>query len=183
MSKATRMARARYPGRRLISHFMQPHYPFLSLPDLSGFTDIVLDQARNPTRRRTLQDKTENIIENIYSTNPQFLRRLGIRRIVDNLPIKVRRPYRVKQVAEEAGIPLLLEAYRDNLRVALGEVAKLTERLPGKMVVTSDHGELLGEGGKYEHASLSNDPILLEVPWLEVESKQDLESNSPRDGR
>jgi len=39
----------------------------------------------------------------------------------------------------------LLTAYRDNLRLVLEEVQSMAAQLQGKTVISSDHGELLGE--------------------------------------
>ena len=46
---------------------------------------------------------------------------------------------------------LLKEAYRDNLRLVLKHVANLIPALEGKIVITSDHGEALGEHGLFLH--------------------------------
>ena len=74
----------------------------------------------------------------------------------------------------------LIKAYRENLKMVLDYAAKLCARLPHKkIVITSDHGELLGEEGAYEHPngpidkifnnlSLKRKKILQEVPWLSV---------------
>jgi len=68
-------------------------------------------------------------------------------------------------------------AYRANLRLVLKHVAELLPLLKGKTVVTSDHGELLGEsayGGDslkvYGHRCYWTNPVLFRVPWLKVES-------------
>ena len=46
---------------------------------------------------------------------------------------------------------LLKEAYRDNLRLVLKHAADLVPMLEGKVVITSDHGEALGEHGLFLH--------------------------------
>lgn len=58
-------------------------------------------------------------------------------------------------------------AYRSNLRLVLREVKRLIQELDGKIVVTSDHGELLGEDGLYAHSRI-NHPKFREIPWLVV---------------
>jgi hypothetical protein len=73
----------------------------------------------------------------------------------------------------------LRDAYRENLDRVLKEVETLFDHLRGKTVVTSDHGELLGEREfpipvkRYGHARGIYMPELVEVPWLEF-------SNPPR---
>jgi hypothetical protein len=39
----------------------------------------------------------------------------------------------------------VIEAYRENLDIVLGEVEPLLRDLTGKTVVSADHGELLGD--------------------------------------
>jgi hypothetical protein len=68
----------------------------------------------------------------------------------------------------------LREAYRDNLRIVLDHVQDLVESIPGKTVISSDHGELLGERIRpipirwYGHANSIYVDELLTVPWQVV---------------
>jgi hypothetical protein len=84
-----------YPSKRLIVHYMQPHYPYLAT-DLDGL-ELVREGLREMVRRNRL------------------------------------------------GIDVLRAAYRDNLRYVLRHVQRLVAELDGKTVVTSDHGEMLGD--------------------------------------
>lgn len=84
-----------YPNKRLLVHYMQPHYPYLD-------TD-----------------------------NDAFdLDRTGLRETV-----------RGSDVSYED----VREAYRSNLRYVLEHVQTLVEELDGKTVISSDHGEMLGD--------------------------------------
>jgi hypothetical protein len=51
--------------------------------------------------------------------------------------------------------------------------------LDGTIVVTADHGDMLGEKGLYAHWPGSKEPILKEVPWFVIENNKskDIESN------
>jgi len=61
------------------------------------------------------------------------------------------------------------QLYIDNLRVVLRCVADLIPHLNyRKIVITSDHGEFLGEEGKLGHPCNVNHNVLRRVPWLEV---------------
>jgi hypothetical protein len=64
----------------------------------------------------------------------------------------------------------MMKAYRSNLRLVLKEVQKLVEASgeDRRVVITSDHGEVFGEGGVYAHPRVQH-PKLRVVPWLEVE--------------
>jgi len=63
-------------------------------------------------------------------------------------------------------------AYRGNLRLvwqAARQLAREFIRAGRRVVVTSDHGEFLGEQGRFGHEwEWGNEPILREVPWLEL---------------
>ena len=68
----------------------------------------------------------------------------------------------------------LVPAYRDNLRIVLDSVRDLVDGLDGKTVISSDHGELLGERlwpipiRWYGHPSRIYVDKLLSVPWQVV---------------
>lgn len=55
--------------------------------------------------------------------------------------------------------------YQENLDYVLPHVEKLAEELEGKTVVTSDHGNLLGEMGLYGHPPENDLKPLRKVPW------------------
>jgi len=66
---------------------------------------------------------------------------------------------------------VLWEAYRENLDAVLDEVAGLLCNLPGKTVVTADHGQLIGDRGfpipckDYGHPTALYYEELVKVPW------------------
>lgn len=66
----------------------------------------------------------------------------------------------------------LRRAYEENTELVLSEVSSLLPHLPGKTVVTADHGEMLGERSfplpvrAYEHPPGTYTSELVDVPWL-----------------
>lgn len=62
----------------------------------------------------------------------------------------------------------LKKAYRSNLRRALASVQELVTRLDRPIVVTADHGEMLGEEGRYIHGG-NPSKQLCRLPWYEVD--------------
>lgn len=61
----------------------------------------------------------------------------------------------------------LKEAYVDNLKLVLNYVKDIVEFLGDKkIIITSDHGEMLGENDQYLHPS--SEPEVRIVPWLET---------------
>jgi hypothetical protein len=62
---------------------------------------------------------------------------------------------------------LVRRAYRENLRLAWRAARHLAHRLEGQVVVTADHGEVLGEhGGRFGHECHWEFEELFRVPWL-----------------
>ncbi len=70
-------------------------------------------------------------------------------------------------------------AYRETLQIVLSEVTDLLEDVSGKVVISSDHGEMFGEdpypflGKLYEHYKNPKTIELCKVPWLVVENNHD----------
>ena len=63
---------------------------------------------------------------------------------------------------------VLRRAYEENLKLVLSYVSDLIPYLPGKIAITSDHGELLGEYGLYFHPIDAMIPELRSVPLFIV---------------
>jgi hypothetical protein len=61
--------------------------------------------------------------------------------------------------------------YRSNLKTVLDDVSLLRENIEAEhLVITSDHGNAVGEHGLYGHPGGVSIPALYEVPWCETES-------------
>jgi len=60
--------------------------------------------------------------------------------------------------------------YLENLRYVLGEVDLLLSNVDGRVAVTADHGNAMGEWHLYGHVERVALPALREVPWVEVEA-------------
>lgn len=63
----------------------------------------------------------------------------------------------------------LIQADKDNLDLALGEVQRLVGQLEGRIVITADHGEAFGEKFVIGHPPGVYIRELVEVPWLIIE--------------
>ena len=63
-------------------------------------------------------------------------------------------------------------AYEETLDLVLERVSEINPHLNGRIVVTTDHGELLGEDGVWGHPLNSDHPALWEIPWFEVEKNE-----------
>jgi len=60
------------------------------------------------------------------------------------------------------------ELYAKNLDAVLEEIERLIKSTERKVVITTDHGELLGECGIYFHPPQMDCPILTTIFWHEV---------------
>jgi len=172
----------KYPRKRFIIHYLQPHAPYLSAKyRLIGY------YKSDPKDGSVLSGvasyrKVDRRIESIINIMGTLLSKLGVVESAWELRDKMRLPpiSPMDVVRRKYGRSGLIEAYKENLRIVLNYVAKLCKRFPGKnIVITSDHGELLGEDGAYEHPNGPIDKIfnnlfpkrkkiLQEVPWLKV---------------
>ena len=134
-TKYAREAAEKYPDKRLLIHYIQPHYPFIS-------ADTDFD-------KQNLHDTTND--------NPDFWYEI----LTDKLSID---------------IGSLWNAYDQNLDRALDSVSDLLNDLPGKTVVTADHGNMLGERAfpipvrEWGHPNSVYTDELVKVPWLTVEN-------------
>jgi hypothetical protein len=125
-----------YPDKRLIAHYMQPHYPFIGP---SG-----RDLETHATFTGGLRKREHPSIWEMLSSG---------------------------EVSEDE----VKRAYEENLEIVLKEVVTLTDRIDGKTVITSDHGNLFGECVSplpvkiYGHPPNLPAKGLTSVPYVELE--------------
>jgi len=155
MAEATATAYERYPNKRIISHFMQPHYPFIgSLANKLGKHSGYEFAYREVMEEEASRD------------NPTVWERLE---------------------AGEVSRELVWDAYVENLAVALPHVQTFLELFDERTVVTSDHGNLLGEkphpfaAPVYGHPRGLRHEHLCKVPWLVIagEERKDVVKEKP----
>jgi hypothetical protein len=182
INKATLRYYLKYPQKRFIVHYLQPHAPYLSAKfRQNGYEKL------NPKNGKVLSNITgygraNRCFESMLNVTGTLLSKLNIIESSWALREKIGLPPTspMDVVRRKYGKNGLIEAYKENLNIVLDYVAKLCSKLPRKkIVITSDHGELLGEGGAYEHPNgpidkifnnlfLERKKILQEVPWLRV---------------
>lgn len=79
------------------------------------------------------------------------------------------------------------KAYKENLELTFPHIESLLEDVSGRTVITSDHGNLVGEflwpfpKREYGHPIGLAAPQLLKVPWLviDTDSRRDVQSDLP----
>lgn len=137
---------SKYPNKRLIVHFLQPHAPFIGptanqIRRRTGKTIGGLDPGRSYTKMPS---------QSIETTS-----------------------YRGMLRSENITIDDVRAAYRETLAITTNYILNLVGNLDGKTAISSDHGELLGDrlhpGGvqRWEHPRGVRAPELCLVPWIE----------------
>jgi len=165
-------------GDRAVIHFVQPHRPFIS----SGDDEYTQRNAERLKREQEDDAEEKNDVEfdnsihrALWSFRPVWKPVFdrfpddAKEEIRDLLGISVRSDLKeYEKLVEKKGLDAVKGYYRQDLRLALKQVSSLVESLDGDVVVTADHGEAWGENGEWSHPVGSENPVLREVPWLEV---------------
>ncbi|MBX0296662.1 sulfatase-like hydrolase/transferase [Haloarcula nitratireducens] len=133
-------AHKKYPEKRIIVHYMQPHLPII------------------PSEQNSINDSLKGVREGYWPTGTTTM-------------TEVRK------------------AYAANLEYVLEYIEELIETVDGKIVVTADHGELLGERQSpipvrgTDHFPNLYVPELIEVPWLTIreEKRRKITEEPPED--
>lgn len=163
--------------KRVIIHYLQPHAPYLGFGNgLSGFIDpdtnmskvllgINIEERQAKIRMSLVKYFVElirkhRVLQGFLGDHPEWmLRQLFF------LPPKTP----MDAVRRKFGRKGLVRAYRENLDIVLKEVSRLVKHLSGRIVITADHGEMLGENLCYTHGHDSDKPQLIEIPWLVID--------------
>jgi len=162
INEAVLKTKGRHPTKRLIVHYMQPHVPYLSLGPLVMPQNYLL-RKQKPT---SIFDRYRNAADNMIG---RWLR-LGVKWKIKEI-LRLPPAAEMEVVLRKLGKERLREEYEKNLRIVLIYVSELSEKLEGIIVISSDHGERLGENGRYWHGKGPfglRDKYVLEVPWFEV---------------
>ncbi len=185
VNRALRMSIERYPSKRFIIHYLQPHGPYIGHGQhTEGFPRPNINRGQIIRGIQNDQHHDRKVATNTFQKGLEFISRLiglgtpiaecvGFR--VGNLEWKTREVLRLPPASpmdamrRKVGVSGLQKAYLENLRFVLEFVVRLTDALQGSITISSDHGERLGERGRFSHGPGIRDPLLLEVPWLEVE--------------
>lgn len=86
-------------------------------------------------------------------------------------------------------IDTIWKAYRENLLLALNQAKRINRQIPGKTIISSDHGNLIGDRllpiplRSFGHPQNTYVPPLVRVPWYEFEfnARRNVTSEPPND--
>jgi len=162
----------RYRRKRFIIHYLQPHAPYISSkfrcvgfprPKLSKGKVLVGIRGKN----------SRGFYERFSYMVAYFVVKLGLVShpwlVLEKLGVPPVSP--MDAVRRVYGVNGLREAYRENLELVLRYVAVLVDNIlkmnpRASIIITADHGELLGEDGLYSHGI--DYPLVRIVPWFKV---------------
>jgi len=145
------------PNKKLIIHFMQPHIPYLG---------PTADEIRERIDLTGYGYHTATNKESRNEEKKTWWKALDRGEITE------------KEIKK---------CYEESLDIVLEEVKELTKLINGKSVVTSDHGEMLGERGlvqkRYGHPHDIYNNKLRKVPWFIInsDSQRNIISEEPID--
>lgn len=160
---------------RLVVHYLQPHLPFIGE---EGFSHYVLDHQDqefveesnySPKERRSfLEASSEISLEEALEYDVTWSDELKYDLKISNSGERGYQALLRENIVTDEDI---WRGYTDNLEIALDEIRRLAQHVNCPIVITSDHGEFLGEFGIYDHPQIIH-PILREVPWFEVDKSE-----------
>ena len=139
-------ARLKYPNKKLIVHFLQPHYPYLDglgILDSQQLIKCIVDEEKHAT--------VFDIGDDCLVTWDSYRWRV--------LPID-----------------RIYQSYYRNLEFVLPYARRLADFLPGRSIITSDHGEAFGERISrifplrvYGHPAQIRIHATVDVPWVIID--------------
>jgi hypothetical protein len=151
----------KYPKKRFILHYNQPHGPWISIGG----------EPKKLSEMKTMINEVNVNNKNSYSFPRKILRKLP-----PALWWELRKILRIKSKSKEEefyrihGKKGMKVAYLNDLKLVLKYVKILTESISGNWLITSDHGELLGENGWFGHPRNSKIKVQRYVPFMELKT-------------
>jgi hypothetical protein len=142
---------------RYIIHYIQPHYPYIH----NEFIHMNPYKSRFESRSKL---RVKKFIRD------KLVGSIGIERYWKMMEF-LRGTYwnQTAVLYSQGGWERVRGAYQLNLEIVLKHAYSLLNCVGGKKIITSDHGELLGEYGLYGHETSKRFPENTEVPWLVIE--------------
>lgn len=161
---------------RFISHFMQPHTPYIGEHKFPA-------PSWRMWRIGNLKPATPQTNDANLSTSFSVNQKKGPKEMEANISAIKDRVKRHKKAHPHSHEKFPLEkftekhltawrmAYASNLKLVLTEIEKLLTHIDPeiKVVITADHGEILGEEGDQWHPCNTTNTILTNIPWFEVD--------------
>lgn len=155
-------ARKRHPNKKIIAHFIQPHFPYRKAPCTLAYSDLKgvrMNPKLGVLLERLLRDLISflNVNFSTFRTKYWAVKRVLNLNFLEDLNEVYWKEYDVED---------LRDFYEDNLKWVLGYVKNMVEQLDdAEIVITSDHGEAFGESGDFFHPYKTKNPVVRQVPF------------------
>ncbi|WP_226004372.1 hypothetical protein [Natrinema salinisoli] len=147
---------------RVLVHYMQPHAPFRSQPGwFFGSADI-----EHWGQFTDGDDEDEIDLEDLEPAEREALEALAEAEAKEDDDTDSMNDPWIKLRNGELAADAVWAAYRDNLEWVLDDVARLLANCDGRVAMTSDHGNAIGEYGVWSHPPGTPVPALRRVPWV-----------------
>lgn len=169
--------------------------PYITILEDDTFHDVYLDQAWNNAGTAAEPNRITDAAIRAHKEHPD--KRIIVHYMQPHLPIVVPEWEHINDDIRYYGgdyfpcgslsAEMLYEAYEANLRYVLDYVDELLAEIQGKVLVTSDHGELMGERQRpipirgFDHNESLYINGLTKVPWLEIRngSRRNISMDDP----
>lgn len=173
VTEAVERATREHPDRRIIAHYIQPHIPYLSHGKIGCPENFILRDAYAKGRIAVYRNRLDNKLKVTLGKG----RIWTLKRLLGFPPAED-----MEVLINDSGLSTLRVAYEHNLECALYSVRDALASLDGTVVLTADHGELLGEDNDFGHGLTRDHPLLRNVPWFEVDTDatQQLDPDPPQ---
>jgi len=155
MTKTALEVMAKYPEKRFIIHYHQPHPPYLH-PDFIGIEGPV----DTPEEILKMKEKKFNILQCIQGNIRKLIGSNCAWNLLTRLGITPTDYY--GKIYKRYGKERIVSGYIETLRLTLEEITKIIENTRGKVVITSDHSKNFDGGQK----DIEKQP----VPWMEIDN-------------
>lgn len=161
--------------------------PYVTILEENTFHDVYLDEAWNTAGTASNPDRVTDAAIRAHEEHPN--KRIVVHYMQPHLPIVAPEWKSINDniyyykgeyfPGSEISIKSLKMAYKANLEYVLDYVDKLLASIVGKVLITADHGELIGDRQRpipiqgFNHHEFLYLKGLLEVPWIQI-------NNGPR---
>ncbi|PTD94216.1 hypothetical protein C9439_03980 [archaeon SCG-AAA382B04] len=145
---------------KAIIHYIQPHEPYITLEkDFKLKLALINEKKDNKSLKKLIGN---HILKKLSREKQGFIRKnyWGLRKLSGKAPKNAFEFFWRNGNAEKY--------YLENLKIVLRSVKNLIDELEGTIIITSDHGELLGEYNIWGHYHGSEKKELIKVPWLKM---------------
>ena len=145
VNRAFHQTYLKYPNKRYIIHYIQPHRPYISINDkvkidftsFERFISVFLSPRQIWDFKKLLNRPSSSPLEDCY---------------------------------RKSGRKGIIEVYKNEINLVLENIKILIDSISGNWLITSDHGERLANywrWNSFDHGG-PRDKEVIEVPWFEI---------------